>query len=80
MFHLALFKKVSDLRFKWFGKLSVMPIKQPDYFELGLDWMCYSLPDLAHAWARSGPRMIMTNALFRPCALGRDSIPWWKIV
>ena len=80
MFPFALFEKVSYLRFEWFRKLRVTPINQPGYFELGLDWMGSSLPALSHARIRSGPRMIMTPALFWPCAFGRYYILWWNIV
>ena len=68
------------MRFDWFGKISVKPINPPGYFKLGLDCIGSSLPALAHARLRSGPRMITTPALFQPCAFGQDSIPWWNIV
>ena len=80
MFPLAFFKKVSDLRLDYFGKLSVTPISRPRYFELGLDCIGSSLPAFAHTQVRSGPRMLMIPALFRPCVFGRNSIPWWQIV
>ena len=80
MFPLAFFEKVFDLRLDWFGKLSVTPISRPGYFELCLDCIGSSLPALTHARVRSGPRMIMNPTLFRPCAFGRDAIPWWNIV
>ena len=79
-FPLAFFKKVSNLRFDWFRKLSVTPISRLGYFELGLNCIGSSLTALAHAQVGSGPRMIMTPALIRPCAFGWDSIPWWKII
>ena len=76
MLPLALFEEVSNLRFERFVKLSVTPINRPGYFELGLDWMGSSLSALVHARVISGPRIIITPALFRPCAFVRDSIPW----
>ena len=47
---------------------------------MGLGVERSSLPALAHAWVRSGPSIIITPALVRPCAWGFDSIPWWNIM
>ena len=75
MFSLSVRWYLSVGRLNLLGKLRVIPIILPGEFEDILYGFGASLPALAHAQVRLGPRIIMPPALFCPFVFRRFVMP-----